>query len=297
MRGIRLFGFMVLSSAVMAGAIAGAQTNAAQTPDAKAVNAADAAPAQVDAPPPAPEFPKRPAELPPKPPKVTCHGDQITISADNSALDAILFAVRGCTGAHVDVPSDASRIRSFEELGPGPVREVLDQLLSGTPYNYVIQSSDTNPLKVEQVLVTVRTKDSDKPGSTNTLSPDLPMTAGRRAWQHMQKFDKPDPATLNSDGIQVQSDAATPADEATAASTAEPADSNAAGAADAAPAEAAAAGAPPTPVAPPIIDPNSTADPSKVVQDRITQMQQMFAQRQQMMQKQNQGTPGSTPNN
>jgi len=143
MRGIRLFamGFVVLPMVATTGTIASAQSNAVPSSPAKQVSAADAAPATpAVAPAPAPVFPKNPAELPPKPPKVSCHGDQITISADNSTLDAILFAVRGCTGAHIDVPGDAGRVRSFEELGPGPVREVLDQLLSGTPYNYVIQS-------------------------------------------------------------------------------------------------------------------------------------------------------------
>jgi hypothetical protein len=191
------------------------------------------------------------------------------------------------------LPADASRIRSFEELGPGPAREVLDQLLSGTPYNYVIQSSEANPLKVEQVLVSMRTEDNGKPG--NAISTDIPMTAGRRAWQKMQKFDKPDPSTLNADGTQVESDASSPAEEAAAASSA---DANPAPAAtnSGEPVESAAAPAPPptmTPVAPPIVDPNSSADPSKAIQDRISQMQQMFNQRQQMIQKQNQSQSGS----
>ena len=312
MHGIRLFpiGLVVLSAAMVnaqnkvaipaqaaparpapAAAAGSAPSPAsASSPDASSTTAVAAAPA--------PELPKRPAELPPKPPKVTCHGDQITISADNSTLDAILAMVKGCTGARIDMPEGAGRIRSFEELGPGPVREVLDQLLSGTPYNYVIQSSASNPLKVEQVMLSMRTEDG-KPGASNSISTDIPMTAGRRAWQKMQKFDKPDPSTLNADGTQVESDAASPADEATAASTAQPADSNAAPAnsSEPAPVETAAAPTPAiTPVAPPIVDPNSSADPSKAIQDRIAQMQQMFNQRQQMIQKQNQ-SQGATPNN
>ncbi len=308
MRGTRLSGFLALIGFVMAGALAAQQTRSVQLsqgkPGAPAVvtvpDEAIEAPAPVPAAAPAPEFPKRPAELPPRAPKVSCHGDQLTISADNSTLDAILFAVRGCTGAKIDVPGDASRVRSYEELGPGPVREVLDQLLSGTPYNYVIQSSEANPLKVETVLLSMRTDGGDgKPGSNpNAISTDIPLTAGRRAWKLMQKFDKPDPSTLNSDGLQVESEASTPAEEAAAAAAANPVDANAAPAlADAAPAEAAAAPASAmTPVAPPIIEPNSNADPGKAVQDRISQMQQMFAQRQQMMQKQNQSQgQGSGP--
>jgi hypothetical protein len=246
-------------------------------------------------------FPKRPAELPPKPPKVTCRGDQITISADNSTLDAILAAVRGCTGAKIDIPGDASRVRSFEELGPGPVREVLDTLLSGTPYNYVIQSFEANPLKVETVLLSMRVNDADKPGSgSKSASAEIPMTAGRRAWQKMQKFDKPDPSTLSEEGTQVESEPASPAGEATAASAAQSVDANAAPAgANSTEAAAEASAAPPvTPVAPPILNPNSNADPAKAMQDRISSMQQMFAQRQQMIQKQNQSqSQGSTPNN
>src|SRR5579863_990729 len=250
--GVRLLGLVMLTAAVATGvvatgAVANAQVGAAASPQTKAAGAAanapagnaqpgaasnpqmktagatDAAPvADAAAPAPAPEFPKRPVELPPKPPKVTCHGDQISISADNSTLDAILAAVKGCTGAKIDIPGDSSRVRSFEELGPGPVRDVLDELLSGTPYNYVIQSSAANPLKVETVLLSMRTDDSGKPGSgPNSISADIPMTAGRRAWQKMQKFDKPDPTTLNEDGTQVEAEPASPASEATAASAAQ----------------------------------------------------------------------------
>jgi hypothetical protein len=305
MHGIRLFpiGLVVLSAAMV-----NAQTKPAKPAEAAAAPqivpaAAPIAPAAAPVAAPAPELPKRPVELPPKAPKVTCHGDELTISADNSNLDAILAAVKGCTGARIDMPEGASRVRSFEELGPGPVREVLDQLLSGTPYNYVIQSSEANPLKVEQVLLSMRTDENGKPGSGGGISTDIPMTAGRRAWQKMQKFDKPDPATLNADGTQVESEVASPADEATAASTAQPADTNAAPATatpgEAAPVEAAAvptAATAMTPVAQPILDPNSNGDPSKAIQDRIAQMQQMFNQRQQMMQKQGQ-SQGATPNN
>jgi hypothetical protein len=272
--GIRLFpiGLIVLSTA-----LAGAQ--------AKLVGAAaDVTPPP--APAPAPELPKRPADMSPKPPKVTCRGDQISISADNSTLDAILAAVKGCTGAKIDIPSGAGAIRAFEELGPGPVREVLDDLLSGTPYNYVIQSSAANPLKVEMVLLSMRTNEPGAPAA------DIPMTAGRRAWSHMQKFDKPDPNNPDTPMDQAE----TPASLATP--PADPvADADAGKTPDATPAPApAAVAAAIAPVAPPVVDPGSAVDPSKAIEDRINAMQQLFNQRQQMMQKQGQTAP-TTPNN
>jgi hypothetical protein len=287
--GIRLFPMGLLI--VLSTSIAGAQNKAVSAPAVtpKPLTAAPdvTPPAPAPAAAEAPARPKNPAELPPKLPKVTCHGDQITISADNATLEAILAAVRGCTGAKIDIPEGAARVRSFEELGPGPVREVLDELLSGTQYNYVIQSSDVNPAKVETVLLSMRVGDKDAPAG---LPADLPMTAGRRAWTHMQKFDKPDPSSINADGSLVDPDASAPAEIAPASPAAEatgstPAQSSAT-APEPNPSETAAA--PPAPVAPPVVDPGSNADPSKAVEDRITAMQQMFDQRQKMIEKQNQ---------
>ena len=173
------------------------------------------------------------------------------------------------------------------------MREVLDQLLSGTQYNYVIQSSDANPLKVESVVLTARGTDKDAPA---TISSDLPMTAGRRAWAHMQKFDKPDPSQVNADGTLIDPETAAPAENVPVPPQAEAAQSSAAPASDAAPEAAppdgtpatASATPPLTPVASPIADPNSGVDPSKSMSDRISAMQQMFDQRQKMIQKQNQ---------
>jgi len=288
MRGIGLFS---LGSIVLSAAVASAQAAPPVPASAEAADTAAAAPAPV------PDYPKRPAELPAQPPKVICHGDEITISANNSSLLEILQAVKGCTGAKIDIPGDAISVRSFEQLGPGPARSVLDQLLSGTPYNYVILSSEANPLKLESVMLTMRGSDGDKPAS---LPPDLPVTNGRRLWQHMQKFDKPDPSQLNEDGTLIDPDAAAAA-QAEAPLPAKAADPGASPAANgSAPtpdaSATAAAEPPPASAAPPPLTPNANADPSQAVQDRISQMQQMFNQRQQMIKQQNQ-PPSGTPNN
>lgn len=279
--GIRLLsiGLIVLSTA-----FANAQD--------KLVNAADVTP-PLAPPAPAPVIPKRPAEMMPKPPQVTCRGDQLTISADNSTLEAILASVKGCTGAHIDIPDGAGKVRAFEELGPGPVREVLDELLSGTQYNYVIQSSDVNPARVEAVMLSMRTTDDGKPA---TLSTDIPLTNGRRKWQLMQKFDKPDPSATAEENGADATDVPVAADSV-ATPAAQAAERNAsASAADASSAEASATLAPPTQGISPVVAPNSSADPSQAVQDRISSMQQMFEQRQKMIEKQNQNQ-AAPPNN
>ena len=283
MRGFRLFpiGLIVVSTAV-----ANAQAAPAGALDAATATAAAA---------PAPVFPKRPAELPPQPPKVVCRGNELTISANNSTLQEILQAVKGCTGAKIDIPEGAVSVRSFEELGPGPMRSVLDQLLSGTPYNYVILSPEDNPQKLESVMLSMRGADADKPGA---LPADLPSTNGRRLWQHMQKFDKPDPSQLNEDGTLIDPTAAAAAQAETPLpklADSNPAEGSANGAAPGADASASAATAPPV-AAPPVVSASPNSDPAQAVTDRIAQMQQMFSQRQQMVKQQNQ-SPGASPNN
>jgi hypothetical protein len=236
----------------------------------------------------APAWPRNPVDLPPKPPRVICSGDQLTITAENSTLDSILVMVRGCSGARVEIPEGAARVRSYEQLGPGPMRKVLDSLLSGTEFNYVLQSSDANPQKLEAVLLTARLKDgpAGPGGSTGPgVSAEIAMTPARRAWTHMQKFDKPDP--VPSDDSAVNSSDASPASESAAAASAE--------AADATPAPTVSPENIPTFPA----DSIANADPSKV-ENRITSMQQMFDQRRQMMEKQNAGSgqsPAPAPNN
>jgi hypothetical protein len=234
-----------------------------------------------------------PEQVAPRPPKVVCSGDQLSISAVNSSLESILVMVRGCSGAKIEIPESAGHTRTFEELGPGPIRKVLDDLLSGTEFNYVIQSSDAFPQKVESILLSVRKKDSNSGnGSTSIDSPntEIAMTPGRKKWLAMQKFDKPDPASLDSEP-RLATDAPSSAIQeaqpvATAPDTAKPADATA------------EAAAPPTPP-PSVADPPTSSDPAKVTEDRITSMQQMFDQRREMIQKQAApapATPSSTPN-
>ena len=191
--------------------------------------------------------PHLPAEMPPNPPKVTCDGDNLTISAQNSTLGAVLNAIRACTGAEIDVPADARGERLFAELGPGPLRAVLADFLSSTDFNYVIKASPSDPQKVQMVLLNPRTGDSTgevatvADGSTNT-------TANRRGWQkarenYMKSF------TAARDDSNQEADTSSSASAEAAAPTASPAPAEAAApAASPPPVDAAAPAASPAPV-------------------------------------------------
>lgn len=113
---------------------------------------------EVSMPAPPPPARRTPEQMPPGVPQVSWDGSQLTISADNSTLADILVAIRARTGAEIDVPPNASHERIAARLGPGPARDVIATLLSWTDFDYIIQASDTDPLGIQSVLLTPRSK-------------------------------------------------------------------------------------------------------------------------------------------
>jgi hypothetical protein len=233
---------------------------------------------------------------PPKTPKVTCIGDQLTISADNSTLGGVLAAVHNCTGVKVDIPEGAASSRVFEELGPGPARQVLEALLSGTELDYVIGSSSADPQKIETVVLMVRSTDAQ--GST---ADDHTLTPQRRAWLQTRQNHRP--------GVPTSEESSPAADESQAAPAAEnavtaPADNGNANGTQTPPADTPPPAADvPVPPVNSVATPMTTNEPSagvnpaltddKSTSERISDMQQMFEQRRLMNQNQN---PSQNPN-
>jgi hypothetical protein len=137
------------------------------------------------APPPLPAY--TPAPLQPLPldqvpavaPRVKYAGGELTIVAHNSTLGDVLKAVRQQTGAELDIPPNASE-RVVADLGPGPARDVIAQLLNGTHFNYVMVGSATDPTAVQSIVLTAKsggaettTSAANRPGA-----PQRPLGVG-----------------------------------------------------------------------------------------------------------------------
>ncbi len=238
---------------------------------------------------------------PPKAPKVTCDGNQLTITADNSTLAGILSAVHSCIGVQVDIPEGAAGKRIFETLGPGPAREVLESLLSGTDFNFAIGSPASDPQKVDSVLLLLKTTDSSASAAT-----DRTLTPARRAWLQSRQNAKlagtlgedinHQTAVESTDYPAVEEAAPIPADAGKPAASQSPASDTTPAASDtpAVPTDSATVLAP-TPAM--TSDAASTSNPAlsqdKSTAERIADMQQLFQQRRQLNQNQNQ-TQGLT---
>ncbi len=152
---------------------------------------------------------RTPAEMPPNPPKVTCSGNQLTISAQNSTLGAVLSAIHACIGADINIPEAAKAERLFAQSGPGPVRAILSEFLSSTDFNYVIEASPLDPEKVQTVELNPRPGDSPAEAAAEVASNDN-LSPNRRAWRearhnYVQSF------TAADDESSQGTDAASPA--------------------------------------------------------------------------------------
>ena len=105
-------------------------------------------PAQAPAPPPTLE------QSPPTPAQVTYSNGQLTILAQNATLSQVLRSVQSLTGASIDMPAGTSNERVVGQLGPGQPRDVLNSLLNGTKFNYIILGVNGNPGAVQKVILT-----------------------------------------------------------------------------------------------------------------------------------------------
>lgn len=243
---------------------------------------------------------KLPEMAPPKPPKVTCVGDQLTISADNSTLGGVLAAVHTCLGVQIDIPEGAVGNRVFGELGPGPARQVLDSLLSGTDFNFVIGSSDANPQKIETILLMSR---STETANTHDSATDRSVTPARRAWLQSRQ-NRSASLTADESSQPVRDEIlSTPETEETAAAPAVEAGANpvqvpttdASSQPTEAPSPSGDGSSPKAPSTATLAAPSASSlssDPGAGTEQKISSMEQLFQQRRQMNQN---PTPTPTP--
>jgi hypothetical protein len=117
-------------------------------------------------PPPPPPPPPTPEQMPANPPQVSYLNGQLTIQSTNATLSSILNAVRQQTGAQIDLPPGAGSERVATRVGPGPARDVIASLLSGSSFDFLILGSPNSPGGVQRIILTARSK-AGATGSVN----------------------------------------------------------------------------------------------------------------------------------
>ena len=89
-------------------------------------------------------------------PQITLDGRTITVDPHAASLGRVLDSIRTIAGFELVVPPSGMEGKVFDQIGPLPVREALVQLLYGSGYNYIIQTSPDDPQDVTHVFVSAR---------------------------------------------------------------------------------------------------------------------------------------------
>lgn len=199
MRKIALIAVLAVASAtLLAGQSSAPQGNTTSAASAKAKpkkttarkskGRKKSAAASVAAPLPAQQKPPVPATLmnsSPVKPNVTLQNGQLTIDAPNSSLSDVLSSVHRVTGATLEGPTPGERIAI--KLGPGSPEQVLNALLQGTAYDYVIVGTPGAPENITRIVLATsgggeadgsEPGPADRPGPPGATPGDVPHRHG-----------------------------------------------------------------------------------------------------------------------
>lgn len=121
------------------------------------------------------------------PPQVKFENNQLTIVAPNSTLADILRAVRKLTGAEIDIPSAPERV--VTNLGPGPARDIVAELLNGSRFNYVLLGSPADNNALTRIVLVAKAGPQDL-----QPSPNAPNTAMGQQPNVNNQAEEPEPA-------------------------------------------------------------------------------------------------------
>lgn len=88
-------------------------------------------------------------------PIVTYQDHQLSVSAQNQTFADVLRIIAEKIGANIEIPAGTGLERIAEQAGPAPPKDVLEELLNGSHFNFVIMS-DPDTEEIQQVLLSSR---------------------------------------------------------------------------------------------------------------------------------------------
>lgn len=183
----------------------GGPVNYKVLPSGKAVIVKLGGSAGTDATPSDAAAPEVAAPEPPKPKvEVSYNNGQLHIKSDRASLADVLSEIHKQTGAEVTIPPGAEQEKVFTELGPAAPKEVLNSLLTGTSYNFILIGSSGNANSLERVLVSnkgtamvvdVGGSPIDTQPIAQPISPTGHMAPAVRPAAEPQNTDEPQPTS------------------------------------------------------------------------------------------------------
>jgi hypothetical protein len=97
-----------------------------------------------------------PAPVPEKKVTIFFQDGLLSLTSNKGSLADVLTEIGLATGADMSIPAGAEQEKVAASLGPGSPRDVLAQLLNGSPYNFIIMGSNADANKVARVIITAK---------------------------------------------------------------------------------------------------------------------------------------------
>ena len=112
-----------------------------------------------------------PSQMPPSPPRITYAGGKLTVVANNAMLDDVLAGISKAIGADVQGIQPQGAERVFGQFGPAVPSQVIDTLLTGSQYDFVLVGSAGNFGSVREIILSRKSTATDQSGQSSQYVP------------------------------------------------------------------------------------------------------------------------------
>ncbi len=103
-----------------------------------------------------------PSQMPPSPPRITYAGGKLTVVANNAMLDDVVAEIGKAIGANVQGIQPQASERVFGQFGPAVPSQVIDTLLTGSQYDFVLVGSAGNFGSVREIILSRKSTGTDQ---------------------------------------------------------------------------------------------------------------------------------------
>jgi hypothetical protein len=132
---------------------------------------------------------------PPNPPRISYANGELTVVADNASMADVMTGIERATGARLEGTQPESE-RVFGQFGPGSPRDVLNSLLSGSRYDFILVGAIDDPGAVQTIMLSPHgasptagsvAQNQPTPGPNTAADPDEDNDEGVGAQQSMSE--------------------------------------------------------------------------------------------------------------
>jgi len=132
---------------------------------------------------------------PANPPRISYANGELTVVADNSSMADVMSGIERAIGARLDGTQPESE-RVFGQFGPGSPRDVLNSLLSGSRYDFILVGAIDDPGAVQTIMLSPHgasptagsvAQNQPTPGPNTAANPDDDNEEGVAAQQSMSE--------------------------------------------------------------------------------------------------------------